>query len=118
MQNYKDLKVWQKAHALTLIVYKITRCFPKEETFGITSQMRRASVSIPANIAEGCGRMTRPDIANFFQIALGSLHELEYYALLAHDLHYVDAIRFREMDALLRETKAMLVSLIKKIRSC
>ncbi len=78
MQNYKDLKVWQKAHALTLIVYKITRCFPKEETFGITSQMRRASVSIPANIAEGCGRMTRPDIANFFQIALGSLHELEY----------------------------------------
>ncbi len=62
--------------------------------------------------------MTRPDIANFFQIALGSLHELEYYALLAHDLHYVDAIGFREMDALLRETKAMLVSLIKKIRSC
>jgi four helix bundle protein len=77
MQNYKDLKVWQKAHALTLMVYKITKCFPKEETFGMTSQMRRASVSVPANIAEGCGRITRPDIAHFFQIALGSLHELE-----------------------------------------
>lgn len=72
MQNYKDLKVWKKSHQLTLAVYKATRKFPKEEVYALTSQVRRSSFSIPANIAEGCGRRTKNDFANFLQIALGS----------------------------------------------
>jgi four helix bundle protein len=72
MQDFKNLKVWEKSHELTLLIYKRTISFPKEEIYGITSQIRRASSSIPANIAEGCGRYSKEDVARFFQIALGS----------------------------------------------
>ena len=117
MQSYKELKVWQKAHEFTLKVYELTKSFPNHETFGLTSQMRRASVSIAANLAEGCGKNSSKDTANFFQIALGSLHETEYYLLLARDLAYISPAIYEVRDQEIREVKAMLVSLIKTVRN-
>lgn len=72
MQNYKDLKVWEKGHLFTLEVYKVTKLFPKEEMYGLTSQLRRSAASIPSNIAEGCGKKTKPEFAHYLNIALGS----------------------------------------------
>ncbi len=117
MQNYQDLKVWQKSHQFVLAVYQLTNDFPKTEIFGLTSQMRRATVSISANLAEGCGKNCMLDIANFFQISLGSLHETEYYLLLSKDLNYISIEMFDKRNSEIREIKAMLISLIKKIRN-
>jgi len=86
VKDFKDLRVWSKAHSLTIDVYKATRPFPKEELFGITSQMRRAASSIGANIAEGTGRKSDGELTRFLHIARGSAAELEYHLLLAHDL--------------------------------
>lgn len=117
MQNYQELRVWQKSHTFVLEIYKLTDDFPKNETFGLISQMRRSAVSVPANLAEGCGKKGTPDIANFFQISLGSLHETEYYLLLARDLRYITNEVFEIRDLEIKEIKAMLISLIKTIRS-
>lgn len=117
MQDYKNLQVWQKAHILVLELYKLTQVLPKEETFGIKSQLRRAAVSIPANLAEGCGKITSKDTANFFQIALGSLHETEYYILLSKDLAYISLADYEFATQSINEVKAMLISLIKKTRN-
>ena len=117
MQNYQDLKVWQKSHQFVLAVYQLTNDFPKTEIFGLTSQMRRATVSISANLAEGCGKNSMLDIANFFQISLGSLHETEYYLLLSKDLNYISIEMFDKRNSEIREIKGMLISLIKKIRN-
>ena len=89
MKNFRELKVWEKAHLLTIDIYRITATFPKEEMYGLTSQIRRASSSIPANIAEGCGRGSDNDFRRFLQIAMGSASELEYHLLLAHDLERI-----------------------------
>lgn len=86
MRDFRELKVWDKAHALTLDVCRVTKLLPREELYGLTSQIRRAAVSIGANIAEGSGKNSRPDLARFLQIALGSASELEYHLLLSHDL--------------------------------
>ena len=94
MQNYRDLQVWKKSHVLTLEVYKITKAFPKEEVFGLVSQLRRASVSIPTNIAEGSGRFTQKDFASFLQISLGSCQEVEYLTFLAKELNYISEADF------------------------
>ena len=83
MRNYKDLHVWEKAHQLTLAIYKTTQAFPKDERFGLTSQVRRASTSIAANLAEGCGRRSDGEMVRFVQIAMGSGAELSYHLLLA-----------------------------------
>jgi len=117
MQNYKDLKVWEKAHLITLKIYKITKGFPKEEIYGITSQLRRSAVSIPANIAEGSGKFSKPDFANFLQITLGSANETEYYLLLVKDLDYLDNELFTELLAEINQIKAMLIGLITKVRN-
>jgi four helix bundle protein len=85
MEDFKNLKVWSKARGLTLAVYQGTRTFPKDEIYGLTSQIRRASASIGANIAEGCGRRSDPEMRRFVQIARGSANELEYHLLLAKD---------------------------------
>lgn len=117
MQSFRDLRVWQKGHKLTLAVYRATREFPKSERYGLTSQMRRASASIGANIAEGCGRDAGPDFARFLQIAMGSASELEYHLLLAHDLNLLADELYDGLAADTTEVKRMLASLIQKVRS-
>ncbi|MBA3706083.1 MAG: four helix bundle protein [Bacteroidetes bacterium] len=117
MQNYKELKVWEKAHALVLEIYRVTRAFPKEEVYALTSQVRRASYSISSNIAEGCGKKTQLDLANFLQIALGSANETEYFLLLSKDLNYIESEVYSVLEKDINEIKAMLISLISKVRS-
>src|SRR5436305_13908618 len=97
MKGFKELKVWQKAHAMTIAVYDMTRTFPREELYGLTSQLRRSSASIGANIAEGCGRRSDGEIARFLQIARGSAREIEYHSLLAPDLPYSGEEQCREL---------------------
>lgn len=115
MQNYKELKVWEKSHFITLEIYRITKSFPWEEIYGLTSQMRRAAASIPANIAEGCSKFSKPDFANFLQIALGSANETEYYLLLAKDLNYLVSQSFTELTNQINQIVAMLIGLISKV---
>lgn len=89
MQNYKDLKVWEKSHEFTLRIYEITKTFPKEELYSLRNQLRRSAASIPANIAEGCGKNSQLEFAHFLNIALGSANETEYYLVLSKDLKYL-----------------------------
>ena len=117
MVGFRKVKVWQKAHALTLGLYKTTRSFPKEELFGLTSQMRRSACSIGANIAEGCGRRSKLDFARFLQIAIGSASELEQHLQLAADLDYLDRRDHARFDEGVVEVKRMLSGFIRKLTS-
>jgi four helix bundle protein len=117
MKSFRNLVVWQKAHALTLAVYRVTRGFPKEELFGLTSQMRRSSSSIAANIAEGCGRRTDSDFARFLQISFGSASEVDYHLILAHDLDILDKSLFEELLHDVVEVKKMLAVLLQRLRA-
>jgi four helix bundle protein len=117
MKDFKKIKVWQKAHYLTLDVYKATQNFPKEELYGLTSQIRRAASSIPANIAEGCGRSGDTELARFLKIAMGSASELEYHLLLAHDLELLNPQSFQNLSDNTTEVKRMLASFLKKLRA-
>ena len=117
MQNFKDLLLWQEAHQLTLKIYGLSKSFPKEEVFGITSQLRRASASIPCNIAEGCGRYTSKDFANFLQIALGSANETDYLLLLSKDLNYISESDFLIVQEKINKIRAMNINLIEKVRN-
>lgn len=116
MQDFRKLLVWQKGHELVLHVYRVSRGFPREELFGLTSQMRRCAVSVPSNIAEGSGRGSDPDFARFLIIAMGSSSELEYQLLLARDLGYVEAESHRSIETLVKEVKKMLAALIKRVQ--
>lgn len=91
-RNFQDLQVWQKAHAFVLDLYRLTTAFPKHEMYALTTQMRRAAVSVPANIAEGFRRRSRPEKARFLNIAEGSLEECRYYLILSRDLGYADTV--------------------------
>ena len=117
MKNFRDLQVWGKAHVLTLDVYRLTARFPREELFGLTSQMRKCSASIAANIAEGCGRRGNAEFHRFLQIAAGSASELEYHILMARDLGYLEAVNYETMNFQVGEIKKMLSSLIRKVNS-
>ncbi len=117
MQDFRNLKVWEKAHALTLGVYKSSKTFPRDEMYGLTSQMRRASVSIGANIAEGSCRRGDTDFARFLQIAAGSASELEYHLLLARDLDLLNSADYQRLAEGAVEVKRMLASLMKKLRA-
>lgn len=117
MQNFKDLLLWREAHQLALEVYEATKKFPKEEMFGITSQIRRAAVSIPCNIAEGCGRYTSKDFANFLQIALGSTNEVDYLLLLATELVHLSADESTNLHEQINKIRAMNINLIEKVRN-
>ncbi len=117
MKNFRDLQVWSKAHNATLDVYRVTSSFPKEELFGLTSQMRRCSASIAANIAEGCDRRGNGEFHRFLQIASGSASELEYHLLLARDLGYVGLESYQGLNAQVEEVKKMLSSLAWKVDS-
>ena len=107
MKDFKKIQVWQKAHELVLRIYQVTMLFPKDELYGLTSQIRRAASSIPANIAEGCGRNTQIELARFVHIASGSASELEYHLLLARDLGFIEVPVFMELDSSVNEIKRM-----------
>jgi four helix bundle protein len=115
MKDFRDLKVWEKAHSLTLEVYKITKNFPKEELYGLTSQMRRSSSSIATNIAEGCGRNSAADFARFLQIAIGSASELEYQIQLGYDLEIISNEDFSKLPNGVIQIKKMLTKYIQKL---
>jgi four helix bundle protein len=116
MKDFRELKVWQKGHWLALEIYRATGSFPRHELYGMTSQIRRSSASIPANIAEGCGRGGDAEFGRFLQIAMGSASEVEYHLLLAHDLGFHPQPAYEQLTAGVIEVKRMLVSLIQKVR--
>lgn len=115
MRDFRRLKVWEKAHELTLAVYKAKATFSQQELFGLTSQLRRAAVSIPANISEGCGRSGEPELARFLRIALGSASELEYHIILSTDLCYLTKSVSQNLVKQVTDVKRMLTSLIQKL---
>jgi four helix bundle protein len=117
MQSFRDLKVWNKAHAVTLAVYRATANFPATERYGLTSQMRRAASSIAANIAEGCVRASDADFARFLNIAMGSASELEYFLLLAHDLTFLANDDHERITGEAQEIKRMLTALTARLRA-
>ncbi len=117
MQDFKKLKVWQRGHALTLRLYRATSGFPKEELYGLTSQIRRAAASIPANIAEGCGRAGGAELRRFLQVAAGSASELEYHLILARDLGFLSPAEHQSLETETVELKRMLSSLMDRVKS-
>jgi four helix bundle protein len=117
MKDFHKLSVWQKAHVLTLAVYKATASFPTEERYGLTSQMRRACASIPANLAEGCGRAGDVEFARFCTIAMGSASELEYHLLLARDLNLIAPPDHERLHKGATEVKRMLTALRQKLKA-
>lgn len=119
MKNFKDLLIWQRSHQLTLNIYKTSASFPSEEKFGLISQIRRSSASIPTNIAEGSGRQSYTEFHRFLTIAMGSASELEYQLVLAKDLSYLSESSFNLLNDELLEIKKMLNAYIQKVkRSC
>jgi len=116
VEDFKNLKVWKKAHELTLVLYQSTRTFPKDEIYGLISQIRRAAASIGANIAEGCGRRSDPEMKRFVQIARGSANEVEYHLLLARDLQFLTPGEFRCLEAKILEIQRMLAALAQRLQ--
>lgn len=116
MKDFRGLKVWEKAHALALAVYRASAAFPSRESFGITAQIRRAAGSIPANLAEGCGRQSDRELGRFVAIAMGSASELEYHLLLSRDLDYLSAGTYDDLAARVVEVKRMLTGLAQRLR--
>jgi four helix bundle protein len=116
MMDFKSLKMWRKAHELVLEIYRITRSFPADENYGITSQLRRAAVSIPNNIAEGCGRESKEELNRFIIIASGSASEVEYLIMLSADLSYIPQTVSHELLGRVTEIKKMLTVYSKKIQ--
>jgi four helix bundle protein len=115
MRNYRDLQVWKKTHDITLELYRVSQRFPREEIYGITSQLRRAAVSIGANLAEGCGRRTSTELARFVRIALGSTSELDYHLLLSRDLGFIAADEFASASSALIEVRKMLTAFLNSV---
>ena len=116
MGSYKELIVWQKSFQLTLQIYQVTLLFPKEEIYTLTSQIRRSSLSIPSNIAEGHSRKTTKEYLSFLRIAFSSAAELETQLLLAHKLRYISEVRFKEINNLLTEILKLLNSIITTLK--
>jgi four helix bundle protein len=117
MKNFRDLEVWHKARQLTLESYKATNGFPKQELFGLTSQIRRAALSIAANIAEGCGKRGNGEFQRFLGIAAGSASELEYHFLLAHDLNLIANLHYEQLKNGVVTVKRMLAALLRKVNA-
>ena len=115
MRNFRDLSIWLKSHLFTLKIYSTTKKYPKEEAFGLISQMRRSASSIPTNIAEGCGRSSNPDFKRFLTIAFGSSSELEYQLILSKDLEYISESVFKELETDLIEIRKMIHSFVKNV---
>src|SRR5690242_7272739 len=116
MRDFRELKVWAKAHELTLAIYRETAQFPKQELYGLTSQLRRAAASVGANIAEGAGKTSRAEFARFLETASGSASELEYHLLLAKDLGYISSDVYDDLSASVGEIKRMLTGFMQHLR--
>ena len=116
MKDFKELKVWQKCYRLALAVYEVSRAFPREEIYGLTSQLRRSIVSIGANIAEGCGRRSDGELVRFLQIARGSASEVEHHLLVARDLKFLAVNTHQALDKPLQEVQRMLTSLVNSVQ--
>ena len=116
MSDYKKLKVWEEAHQLTVDVYNITKRFPNNEQYGLTSQIRRSASSIPTNIVEGCGQLDNGNLIRFLGIAKGSAFEVEYQLLLAKDLKYINEKDYDELNEKIQKIISMLTNLIKSLR--
>jgi len=116
MRDHKKLKAFQLADELALVIYKITRLFPKEELFGLTSQMRRAAVSVPSNIVEGCARESQSEYLRFLEIAFGSLRELHYQFELSGKLGYLENSRDCKYEMKIVETEKVLSALLRAMR--
>ncbi|HEY0656628.1 MAG TPA: four helix bundle protein [Chryseosolibacter sp.] len=116
MKDFKKLLVWQKAHELVLLVYRLTKKFPKEERFNLIDQMRRSATSVPTNIAEGCGKYTQKDFAAYLQVSQGSTQEIEYLSILSRDLKYITLEEYDDLNSRINQVKAMLIGLIQKVR--
>src|SRR3954464_4539247 len=117
MRNFKELRVWDEAHKLTLMLYEDTEEFPRKEMFGLTSQIRRAASSIGANLAEGCGRQSEGELARYVQIALGSASELEYHLLLSRDLAFLRKSSYEKAQTRLTSVRKMLMALYQTVQS-
>ncbi len=115
MHNYKELKLWQKSRTLVTEVYKITSGFPEAELYGITSQLRRAVISIPTNIAEGCGRRSNKELKRFLDIVNGSAFELESLLILSSDLSFISETDMKELNAKVDEIQKMIFGFKKSI---
>jgi four helix bundle protein len=117
LKDFRKFKVWEKSHHLAQSVYQATSSFPKHERYGLTSQLRRAAVSIPSNIAEGCGRGKDAEFARFIQIASGSAAELQYQLLLANDLHFMEEDALERLSHEVIEVRKMLNALYQKLKA-
>jgi four helix bundle protein len=117
VKDFRQLKVWERAHRLALAVYKASAEFPQEELYGLTSQIRRASMSVPTNIAEGCGRGSDADFARFLQLAMGSACETEHQMLLSLDLGLLSKDDYAPLQADVEEVKRMISGLLKTVRT-
>jgi len=116
MKDFRNLEVWKRAHETTLAAYRCTRLFPREETYGMVSQLRRCSASVAANIAEGCGRSGNAEFGRFLAMGMGSASELEYFLLLARDLHYLDRETYESLAGEVEKMRRMLNRLILKVQ--
>jgi four helix bundle protein len=117
VKDYREIKVWQRSHQLTLELYRLTKDFPKDEQFGLTNQLRRAASSIPANIAEGCGRDGDAELKRFLNIALGSACEVDYFIQLAGDLEYLTPVSAKQLAVEILEIRRMLGGFIQKLKA-
>ena len=116
MRNFKDLRVWIKAHQLAMEIYRLTKPFPDDERFGITSQLRRAAISIPTNISEGCGRNGEAELARFVSIAAGSASEVEYLIFASYQLKYISDDNYHSATKATEEVKKMLSSFHSRLK--
>ena len=116
MRNFQELSIWQRSHQLTLKIYLLTRTFPNDELYGLTSQIRRSSASVPTNIAEGCGRNSDAELKRFLTIASGSISELEYQVLLSKDISYRPLNIYQELTTEIIEIRKMIYAFIQKLK--
>lgn len=116
MKDFKNLKVWQKGIKLVVDIYKTSKKFPKEELYGLTSLMRRSAISVPSNIAEGCGRNSDKDFNRFLEISLGSSFELETQIIIAHELEFLTKEEFFDLSDKVQEEQKMITGLQKSLK--
>jgi four helix bundle protein len=117
LKTFRELEVWRKSHIVVLEIYRVTNAFPKDERFGIVSQLRRAAYSVPANIAEGFGRRSTKELLQFLAIANGSLQEVWYFIYLSCDLGYLSKSEFDEMDKKLNSVAQMMAALSRSLKN-